>query len=107
MAAASNVAPVTGIDGNGVTPHAAEFVWWSDDDDLGRPSEMDDDSGAPAGDFGDDDEAVVVGDGAPTIPLPPAPREAGGEPVNVGGVIGEEDTGTDKPADDAAAIDCA
>ena len=41
------------------------------------------------------------------MPFPPLLKGTGGDPANVGGVIGEEDTGTDKPADDATASDCA
>ena len=68
---------------------------------------MDDDKGAPTGDFGEDEDAVVVGDGALATPLPPPLIGAGGDPDNVGGVIGDVDTGTDNPPDEAAAKDWA
>ena len=93
--AANNDAIVAGVDG------------WSEDDDFGRLSCVDDENEAPFGDFGDAEDAVVVGDGALVIPFPPLLRGAGGDPVNVGGVIGDDDTGGGNPPEEAAARDCA
>ena len=41
------------------------------------------------------------------MPFPALLNGAGGDPVNVGGVMGEEDTGGVSPDDEATAKDCA
>ena len=73
---------------------------------MGRPS---DDSGAPHLDFGDVEDAVAVGEGAPG---PAVAIEVGGDPASVGGVFGEVlATGGSGNApeeeEDAAANECA
>ena len=89
------------------SPNPSGFDWLSDDDDFGRFSVIDDDKDAPTGDFGEEDAADVVGDGALAKPFPAPLVCDGGEPGKVGGVIGEEDTGIGELPDDAEASDWA
>ena len=77
----------------------------SDGDDFGRFS--DDDKDVPTGDLGEDDDVEVVGDAALFIPLPELLKGTGGDPVSVGGVMGDEDTVGVNPDVEAAAKDCA
>ena len=70
QAVASKDAPVTGIEDMCPSPNPSGFDWLSDDDDFGRFSVIDDDKDAPTGDFGEEDAADVVGDGALAKPFP-------------------------------------
>ena len=99
LAVASNDATVAGVDGIGPRESVG--------DDFGRFSDTDDDNDAPTGDLGEDDEADVVGDAALFKPFPALLKGAGGDPDNVGGVMGDDDTVGVNPLDDAAARDWA